>query len=85
MFEKYRVLIIGSLIFLFVLGILFFLLFKKSIIFEVNDNNEDIVEVNSNYEVPSIKACYGNKFKCTEVDVEAVSDVDIKVLGSYKV
>ena len=85
MFEKYRVLIIGSLIFLFVLGILFFLLFKKSIIFEVNDNNEDIVEVNSNYDVPSIKACYGNKFKCTEVDVEAVSDVDIKVLGSYKV
>lgn len=85
MFKKYRVLFIGSGVFLLILSILFFLLLRKTIIFDVNGLTDDIVEVHSKYEVPSVSACYGNKFKCDSIDVEIIDNVDTNILGTYKV
>ena len=85
MFKRYRVLFIGLFVFLVIVGILFFLLFRKEIVFNASDNFSELVEVNSDYVIESISACYGNKFKCDDIDVDVVSNVDTSLLGSYKV
>ena len=84
-FKKYRALFVGIFVFLIILGILFFLLLRKNIVFDVSDSVDDIVEVGSNYEPVVISACYGNKLKCNSIDVEIINGVDTKILGSYKV
>lgn len=86
MFKKYRFLIIGIGVFVLILScLLYFLLFRKTIIFKDCDNLSDVIEVHSDYVPESVFACYGNKFKCSSLDVGIINNVDTSVLGDYKV
>jgi len=76
------------LIFLFfaflLLFLVFFLFFRKHIIFSVIDH-DSVIEVQSDYVVENVSACYGNFFNCYPISVDAHSDVDTSHLGVYDV
>lgn len=61
-----------------------FILFRKNISFAFSDQ-DFVFDVGSNYSDPVIKACYGNRFKCKNIDVTIESDVDISTIGVYNV
>ena len=78
----------NKLVFFFILFVLLsFILvffFRKRVFFKV-DQVESFVEVHSDYVIENISACYGNRFKCSSIDVEVHSDVDTSKLGVYDV
>ena len=81
--QKNRLLFLISFLLIILLVVLFFF-FRKRIIFSVIDQ-ESIVEVQSDYVIENVSACYGNSFKCDPIDVEVHSDVDTSHLGVYDV
>ena len=86
MFKKYKFLFICLSLILFLgLSILSFFLFRKDFVFSIPNYTLDFVDVNSEFVVPQVTACYGNKFKCRDVSVEVVSNVDTSLLGDYEV
>ena len=85
MLKKNRFFYVVVMFFLLVIGLLFFLLFRKQIFFGKIQSDSEIIEVNSDFVVENVSACYGNKLKCIDIDVSVVSDVDTSVLGEYTV
>lgn len=63
--------------------IIYFCFFSKRIIF--NFSGEDVIEVGSDYSSKGVSACYGNIFKCFDIDVSLYSGVDTSKLGDYEV
>lgn len=86
MFEKYKALFISLFVVLFICLLAFvYLLFKKTIIFNVPNDFLNTVDVGEDFTVPSITACYGNRFKCDDITVSVDSNVDVNVIGNYKI
>lgn len=84
-FKKYKVffIILFSLLFTSFVAFLF-LLFGRTIIF--NDNiSDNVILVNSEFEVPLVTACYGNRFSCEKASVSIVSGIDTTHVGEYDV
>lgn len=81
--NKNKFIFIG--LFILIILLICFLLFKKSIYFNNFNTSDEIVEVNSDYMPETITACYGNKFKCEKIDVSVQSDIDTSILGTYSV
>ena len=65
--------------------LLYFIFFKKHIIFNNHSLLSDIVEVHSDYIPENVSACYGNKFKCKSLEVGIINNVDTSSLGEYSV
>lgn len=84
-FKKYKVffMVLFSLLFISIVAFLF-LTFGKTIIFN-DDISDNVILVNSDFEVPLISACYGNRFKCKKASVSVVSGVDTTHVGDYDV
>lgn len=80
-FFRYRFLLIGFFVF-FVLLICF--IFKHKIYFKYTDK-EVTVDVGSEFVIPSVTACYGNRFKCRDIEVSINSSVDSNVVGDYTI
>lgn len=80
--KKVIVLIIGLLISIFIL--LYFIFFRSSIKFKFDKSSYD-VDVFSEFNSPSVSACYGNSIRCKNIDVSIDSDVDTSKIGDYKV
>ena len=67
----------------FIIILCFFLLYNR-IVFKSSINDE-IIDVGSEYSPESIGACYGNMFKCRNIDVSLYNGVDTSKLGDYEV
>jgi peptidoglycan/xylan/chitin deacetylase (PgdA/CDA1 family) len=63
---------------------LLFVLFKYRIYFKY-DKASYIVDVFDSFEVPSVKACYGNMFVCKDIDVTINNSLDSSVIGDYSI
>lgn len=86
MFKRYRVLFICLFTVLFLgLSILSFFLFRKDFVFSIPNYTSDLVDVNSEFVIPEVNACYGNRFKCRDISVDVSSNVDTSLLGDYEV
>ena len=81
--QKNKFLVIFS-VFLVLLFLVLFFFFRKHIIFSVVDQ-DSVIEVQSDYVIENVSACYGNKFRCESIDVDVHSDVDTSHLGVYDV
>ena len=77
-----------NLVFLFifvcVIGLLYFFFFRSVISFKYSETHLS-VDVLSEFSVPSVTACYGNRFKCKSIDVIVDSNVDTSKIGSYRI
>lgn len=64
--------------------VLYFIFFRSSIRFKYEKSNYGI-DVFSEFDSPNVTACYGNRFKCRNIDVSIDSNVDSSKIGDYKV
>lgn len=85
-FKKYKIffVILFSLLFTSIVAFLF-LIFGKTILFNTDSLVVDEILVNSDFELPIVTACYGNKFKCRDISVSVVGSVDTNHIGTYEV
>ena len=66
------------------LFLLYYFVFRSTITFKVDEPNYS-VDVFSEFSVPNVIACYGNRIKCKNIDVTFDSNVDTSKLGDYRV
>ena len=71
-------------VFLSLLFAVYFLFLRSSIKFKYDKTIYD-VDVFSEFTSPSVTACYGNRIKCSNIDVSIDSNVDTSKLGNYQV
>ena len=70
--------------FLSVIMVLYFFFFRSVIFFKFSETYLS-VDVFSEFSAPNVTACYGNLFKCKNIDVVVDSNVDTSKIGNYRI
>ena len=82
---KNKIVIVCFLIsFILISGLVYINYFNNDIVFN-NFQNEETINVFSEYEDKEYKVCYGNKFKCKDIKYETRGNVDTNKIGTYKI